>query len=1235
MKKNREKSFMQKRKPFLAKRLLLLFLVVNVFSFQTLANLQGEILELEMTGGSLIEVFAKVKEKTNYTFLYNVDDIKEVNNVTISASPKSVQTILTDCLKDTGLTYEIRDEVIIIKPAAKPVTPAKEEKPVVEEKKVGGVVTDNTGVGLPGVSVFIKGTSIGTTTNIDGKYNIQLPDASEAILVFSFIGMDTQEITVTNQKVIDVVLVAGSEQIDEVVVTGYQKIDRKLFIGAATKVKMEEVKLVSESDISKSLEGQVAGVSVQNVSSTFGTAPKIRVRGASSIYGNQKPLWVIDGIVLEDAVEVSMDDLNSGDLSTIISSGVAGLNMDDIESFQILKDVSATALYGARAMNGVIVITTKKGRKGKLDINYSMGLTLKPRPSYDDYNIMNSKDQMSVNRELYEKGWTNIAKTQFASKHGAYGKMFDLISKNDIDWATNNDEINTFLRKYETANTNWFDELFQTGVQQQHTVSISGGGEKATFYTSVGYLDDSGWTIADNVKRYTTLLKGTYHVTDKFTVVASSNMSFRDQNLSGVTNSKDDDGMKVDRFTGRIQRDFDNNPFMYAMTTSRNIRAYDDDGNLEYFRRNYADYNVIDELSKNKTGVKVQDMSFSTDFNYELRKNLIFSSRLSARYYHAETMRKIHEDSNEANAYRAGMRPEDSEVLRDANPLLYERPGTTTGIKYSILPEGGIYEVRNNNMENYYFNGSVNWNPTIGEDHLFTFLGGAEVRDIKRDYNWNKGYGHFFDMGNVSKPSPNYIEYLAMGNGTEPEDNTYFGKQESCDRFVAYYLNYGYSYKGKYTLNGTVRYDGSNRLGKSNTARWTPTWNIGGKWRVKEENFLSSTNWLNQLDLKSSYGLNGSLGSATNATLLAYSAATKRPFQPNASELQIYIKNLGNNDLSWEKQYEFNIGTEFSMFNNRISGEFNYYNRKGFDLIGQYIGNGVGGERKKWGNVADKDAYGYEVSLNFIPVKFKDFKWNFNVNYSYNKSKITDLLSTSWMGEASSVFGVPVLGDAVRGIYSSRFAGLDNKGIPTFYDRNDEKVHYLNVQTDDYSDFVYSGSLEPTTNLGISNRFTYKGVSLSVLVTGQFGHKKRVMQEFSYKYTDAQALTSHLKNRWRVSGDENKTNIPAILDADFLNKSEASDIKTAYQLFGMSDYWIADASFLRVKNISLSYKLPNGLVNKFGLERANISMQATNVGLLWLADKKKLNGEDPEFVWSGGTTMPISKQFTFTLNVGF
>jgi len=1090
-----------------------------------------------------------------------------------------------------------------------------------QTRQIKGVVYDETNVELPGANIVVKGTSKGLTTDWDGKFVIDA--ASGDILEVSFMGYKTKEVKVGDADFYKITLKPDAEALEEVVVTGYQKVDRKLFTGAATKIDMADVKIASEPDISKSLEGQVAGVSVKNVSSTFGTAPKVMVRGASSIYGNQKPLWVVDGVVLEDAVEISMDDISSGNLNTLLSSGVAGLNMDDIQSFQVLKDASATALYGARAMNGVIVITTKKGKKGKLAINYSLNVVAKPVPSYDDYNILNSVDQMEINKELYDKGWINIAKTQLANTQGPYGKLFDYVKRNKIDWATNNDEVNAFLRKYETANTDWFDELFKTGIQQTHTISISGGGEKSTFYTSVGYLHDGGWTIADNVDRYTALLKGTFYISDKFRVTASSNISYRDQQTSGASEAG-----AVDRFTGRSSRDFDNNPFMYAMGTSRNIRVRDDEGNLEFFRKNYADYNIIDELGKNKTALIVKDMSFNTNFTYDLLSNLSFNAKLSARYYSARTNRLINENSNQANAYRAGTRPGDSENIREVNHLLYEKPGTTTGIKYSILPEGGIFKTVDNSMTNYYLNTNVNWNPKLDEDNMFTFLLGAETRYIDRVTTWADGFGHFFNQGNTSKPSPNYLEKLSM------EGSSYYGVSNTYDRFAAFFFNYGYSYKGKYTFNGTFRYDGSNRLGKSSTARWMPTWNFSGKWNIKEEDFLIDNDWINGLSIRATYGLNGSLGAARNAALIAYASPAIRDLHPDQSQMAIKIKELENSDLSWEKQYEFNFGTDFSLFDNRIGGDLNYYKRKGFDLIGDYISNGVGGAHSKRGNVADMDTYGFEAALNFVPVKTTDFRWNMNFNYSYNHTEITSLKSTVWVGQATSLAGVPVQGGPVRGIYSSRFAGLDHKGVPNFYDRDNNKVRYLNVQTDDLSDFAYSGSVDPLTNLGFSNSFSYKHFTLSVLVTGQFGHKKRVMNNYNYSYNDSQALNGNLKNRWRVAGDEKYTNIPAILDADYMNREGSTDIKTAYNLYGMSDFWLIDASFIRMKNISLSYNFPSKTLNKLGMKKLSMSIAATNPFLIWTAEPDKLNGEDPEFVWAGGATMPVTKQYSFSLNIG-
>ena len=298
------------------------------------------------------------------------------------------------------------------------------------------------------------------------------------------------------------------EVLQEVVVTGMQKMDKRLFTGASSKLSADNVKLDGLADISRGLEGRAAGVSVQNVSGTFGTAPKIRVRGATSIYGSSKPLWVVDGVIMEDAVEVSTDQLSSGDAETLISSAIAGLNADDIESFQILKDGSATSIYGARAMAGVIVVTTKKGRAGVSKISYTGEFTTRLIPSYNDFNIMNSQEQMGIYKEMKEKGWLNFAETARSAESGVYGKMYQLMNTYDpatgqFMMANTEDVINRYLRAAEMRNTDWFSELFSNAVSQNHSVSISTGTEKSSFYASMSVMHDPGWYKQSSVDRYT------------------------------------------------------------------------------------------------------------------------------------------------------------------------------------------------------------------------------------------------------------------------------------------------------------------------------------------------------------------------------------------------------------------------------------------------------------------------------------------------------------------------------------------------------------------------------------------------------------------------------------------------------------------------------------------------------------------------------------------------------------
>ena len=362
--------------------------------------------------------------------------------------------------------------------------------------------------------------------------NFVIPSSARTLQI-SYIGMRTQEVTIKT-TLLKVVLKPDAEVLQEVVVTGMQRMDKRLFTGAASKLTAESVKLDGLADISRGLEGRAAGVSVQNVSGTFGTAPKIRVRGATSIYGSSKPLWVVDGVIMEDAVEVSADQLSSGDAETLISSAIAGLNADDIESFQILKDGSATSIYGARAMAGVIVVTTKKGRAGVSKISYTGEFTTRLIPSYNDFNIMNSQEQMGAYKEMMEKGWLNFSETSRNAESGVYGKMYQLLNTYDPltgRYMLDNTDAakNGYLRAAEMRNTNWFSQLFSNSLSQNHSVSISTGTDKSSFYASLSAMHDPGWYKQSSVDRYTANLNTTYNILKNLNINLISSASYRKQ----------------------------------------------------------------------------------------------------------------------------------------------------------------------------------------------------------------------------------------------------------------------------------------------------------------------------------------------------------------------------------------------------------------------------------------------------------------------------------------------------------------------------------------------------------------------------------------------------------------------------------------------------------------------------------------------------------------------------------
>jgi TonB-linked SusC/RagA family outer membrane protein len=1078
----------------------------------------------------------------------------------------------------------------------------------------GKITAEGEGAGLPGVGVRIKDTNQGTTTDVDGIFTLMV-NSPQDVLVFSFIGYKTKEEVVGQRTMINTELESETKELDEVVITGFQEVERKLFTGSATTVKMSDIKSTGMSDATRMLEGRVAGVTVDNVSGTFGTAPKIRIRGNTTINGDTKPLMVVDGVILEDLNNATADDIITGNANTLTASSIAGINPDDIESQQILKDASATALYGTRAKNGVIVITTKRGKSGQTRVNYSGNFSFNLRPSYSQFDILNSGDEMSVYREMYEKGIIDITTSVRSQNYGAMGKMFALISDHEIDWGPNQSLNEEFLNKYENANTDWFDILFRDySLQQQHSVSLTSGTEKHTSYYSLSFLGDNGQTVADNVKRYAGTAKNTFQINKRLSLDLKLTANYRDQKVPGTQNRD------FDPISGRFKRTFDINPLSYALNTSRSIRAYDDNGDLEYFRRNYTPFNILRELELNYINVTVADVSTQADINYDIIENLTFRSTIQGRQASTKREHVIHEDSNQAEAYRSN----ETQFIEDANPLLFRDPDDPSAQPKVVLPEGGFNNVNEDELLYFYARNSLNWLHTINDIHKVNLLAGQELKFTNRTTRRVDGIGVVYENGGVVVLDPNMIEFLnRQGIST-------YALSADKERFSGVFLNGGYSLNDKYIFNGTIRYDGSNRLGKSRNSRYLPTWNISGAWNIDKEEFLSIP-WIDYLKLRGTYGLSANLGPNTSALLNIRSEVTLRPTD---TETYLYIQDLENSDLTWEKLKETNIGIDFGIFENKISGTVDAYTRNSFDLIGLFQTSGIGGNAYKNGNYADMTSRGIEFSINTLNLTLSDFSWTTNFNVGYTKDRITRLEFNPRLGDAIVQGGAAVAGGPRRGLFSMKFAGLDYRGIPTFDNNTEEPVYLVDLQErENITDILkYEGTAEPRGAGGLTNNFSYKRFSLSVFLSYKFDYKIRLDDAYSPIYTDFNSLSRNFVNRWRVPGDEEITTVPVILDREVIFGVN-SEYLTAYDLYNKSTERIANGDYLRLKSVRLGYTLPANYLKRIGASSGQVAIEGQNLMLLY--SDKKLNGQDPEFFSSGGVALPQPRLITASVSLSF
>ena len=870
-----------------------------------------------------------------------------------------------------------------------------------------------------------------------------------------------------------------------------------------------------------------------------------------------------------------------------------------------------------------LLLLNRVKKNQKPTFSYNAEYAIRQIPTYGDYNLLNSQETVSIYRQMNEEGY--LQPTSVNNRNGGvYNLMYQAINTPDGNGGflvDNTPEARAaFLRQYELANTDWFKVLFNTAPTQTHTLSFSSGSENSTSYASLGYYTDGGWTIGDRVRRLTGNIRNSFYLGDegKFKITTQLVGSVRNQTAPGTLSRESD------QFFGSFNREFDVNPFNYALNTSRAIRPRDNNGNLEYVRNNWAPFNILQETENNFVELNVTDIRFQTQLDYKVNDNLDYVFLGTARYANSLSEHSTTEFSNAANSYRAN----ENTIVRDANTFLFQDPEEPNSSPRVVLPVGGILRTNQNTITTYTFRNSLEYKKRFKDGlHGLTLYGGQEYRYTDRSSSFNTGYGYQFSRGGTVFTDPDILRKVIL------EGDDYFGSQQTRNREVTFFATATYDFDRKYILNLSGNYEGSNRAGKSSSTRWLPTYTVSGRWNLHREDFLEDSDVFNSLVLRGSYGLSALIAdTASNNEAIFRNQVTDRGLITDR-ENTIDIADLKNSGLTWEKQREINLGLDIGLYNNRITMNFDAYSRKGDDLIDFVQTSGIGGQSLKLGNFSKLETKGIEFQLNTVNISNDDFKWTSSFNMSLLDQEITELQQEPNVFDliTGGQFG-NVVGYAPNSLFSYDFTGLDGDGLPTFNTPDDIGIDFQS--TDNPTSYLkHEGPTLPNLTGGLANNFKYKNFDFSFFISFSAGNKIRLDPVYSSQYSDLTVFPKEFINRWQTPGDENITNIPVIASPQLIQARGTTFTTRAYNAYNYSTARIADGDFIRMKNITLGYSLNSDIVEKLGMSRFRMSLQTTNPFLIY--SDKKLQGQDPEFIRSGGVAFPITTLYTFTLNIGF
>jgi TonB-linked SusC/RagA family outer membrane protein len=1052
-----------------------------------------------------------------------------------------------------------------------------------QQRTITGTVTSaEDGLGVPGVSIVVKGTQMGTVTDFNGQYTLMVPGTAE-FLVFSFVGLQTQEILIGDRTLIDVVMQPDYLQMDEVMVVAYGTATRGTFTGAATVVGSQKIEARPIANVTQAIEGQTPGVQVTSASGQPGSGQAIRIRGFGSINYSNEPLYVVDGVPY---------DLN-----------INNINPNDIESITVLKDAASTSLYGNRAANGVIMITTKKGTKDRssFQIRATQGYSTRGLPEYDRigmneyYPIMweayrNSLMYRASNpltpedASIIASGTWPVRNASNLQVHplGNFGDISQQLLFNPYNIAPNqivqlDGQLNPNAKAnaiYSPEDLDWENEITRLGDRKEYSVVFSGGSERNDYYVSLGYLDDKGFLIKSDFKRYTARIninsqpKNWLKTGLNLAANRSESQTARDDSNTGYVNP-----FFFSRNIGAIYPVYGIYQFGNSLGITPGTYAMDDAGNKIY------DYGQINGIpSRAASASPGRHIVAETNFNEDLLKRNVISARTFGEFTLMKGLTFTTNISLDVNAYNFG--GYDNRLVGDGAPA--GRARRTNSLTTSST-----------------FNQLLNYNKSFGL-HNFDVLLGHE--SYSYEYNYLYGFRQEIIVDGITE-----LVNFATTNSLTSYTDEY--------RTEGYFSRLNYDYDGKYFISGSFRRDGSSKFYKD--ARWGNFFSVGLAWRMDKESFIADQTWIDMLKFRASYGQVGNDAVGYYAWQALYALGYN-----NANVPGFVQQKLAGTDLKWESNNNWGIGLDYGIFN-RFVGTIEYYNRESVDLLFAVplpVSSGILSETRNIGAVSNS---GIEFRIASDIVQTKDFNWNLDLNFSTVKNVIKKLPDD----QQEIISGTKKLmeGRSIYDFWLRQWYGVDPDDGRALYFADDTqaasdiRIIGSDTLTTDRANalYAYSGTAIPDLFGGITNTFRYKNLELSVLISYQIGG-----EVYDGSYANLMAIGSYggafhsdILNRWQQQGDV--TDVPRLDQGDPTNLNAATSTR-----------WLVDASYLNLRAINLYYNLPKSIAQKLSMQNVRAYVSAENLGLL--SARKGMNVNQ---FYSGTTGNYYSPARTITLGL--